>query len=479
MRTTRTTGRNDEPCMAADPRSGRSAGAQNARRVAAHVIVRRARRIASERSLEVFCRTYLPHLFKLPMADFHREIIADLEAGQRQRGQRLAMAAPRWHGKSTLVGIAFPLWCALYGFEEHIVVATHDSDAARDRALALKQELIENARIRADFGALLASCPNPFDVALRTGPKIACVARGARIGSRRWRGARPTLVILDEIETRPHWTSPEYGRTAWGSGARMHNALEDGRRTRSWMMDWLDVGLAPGANVVVIGSIAGYQSHLADLLDDLKERQWTKRQWGAICGGLGFNGKWSEWSDIAKAGGSDPLEARDHARQFFEANRDELERKQRSLWPARFEIDELMALRLRADEDWFQCQIDCWPEMLGYGDSWRPYDDAWNSTISIQNDGEQVRTFVAYNPAFDREGYTPRFGPNVLLIYFDKTKKKKDAWTCWDILQHRRTFHLYKVVAELREARAKQVADGTLAEFGLESPAPDVESITA
>jgi hypothetical protein len=65
-----------------------------------------------------FCQTYLPHIFRKPFADFQLEIISFLENPEMRR---VVVAAPREHGKTSLIYLGYVLWSILYGKHRFIV----------------------------------------------------------------------------------------------------------------------------------------------------------------------------------------------------------------------------------------------------------------------------------------------------------------------------------------------------------------------
>src|SRR5687768_15135750 len=72
------------------------------------------RRQNCEHSLRAFAKTYLPAHFKCEPSAMHLDLFEILENSIDDRGCRAAIAAPRSHAKSTIVSLAFPLWCICY-----------------------------------------------------------------------------------------------------------------------------------------------------------------------------------------------------------------------------------------------------------------------------------------------------------------------------------------------------------------------------
>lgn len=176
-----------------------------------------------------FGRIYLPAYFTAETPAFHRELMA-----AAVRGESLVVAAPRNHGKSVLFSFLYPLWCAVYRRKRFLVLLSSSGTQAELFADAIKKEIEQNERLRADFGPLcgedyglqwrahdlLIVHPrrNP-DGSIQTdrlghpvpGETVRVVARGAGASIRglRSREARPDGVIADDIEVDEHVATPE------------------------------------------------------------------------------------------------------------------------------------------------------------------------------------------------------------------------------------------------------------------------------
>src|ERR1044071_2210033 len=80
-----------------------------------------ARRAIAAASPLAFMQTYLRDACPLPPSPMHVELSWLLTDAARNRGRRLALAAPRGHAKSTLLQ-AYILWCLCYKIETFIVL---------------------------------------------------------------------------------------------------------------------------------------------------------------------------------------------------------------------------------------------------------------------------------------------------------------------------------------------------------------------
>lgn len=91
------------------------------------------RRAAGSESIARFAQTYLPAHFRLPPSPMHEQLVKMLHKATSQRGARLAVAAPRGHAKSTLVSLAFVLWCRSLASVRSFLALTAISESSPGR----------------------------------------------------------------------------------------------------------------------------------------------------------------------------------------------------------------------------------------------------------------------------------------------------------------------------------------------------------
>ncbi|GAF74018.1 unnamed protein product, partial [marine sediment metagenome] len=116
-----------------------------------HADLRHQRRTLGGLSPQAFAKIYLSHHCQLPFSRMHKEVFATLAELFDKRQGRLAIAAPRGHAKSTIVSLAFVLWCVLYGKEKLVFLVS----ATREQVILLlkdvKSELQNNSLLLEDF----------------------------------------------------------------------------------------------------------------------------------------------------------------------------------------------------------------------------------------------------------------------------------------------------------------------------------------
>jgi hypothetical protein len=171
-------------------------------------------RRAAAKTLKGFCLTYLAHHFPLDLPDYFDELCQALEDYALKR---LEVIGFRGSAKTTLAGLALPLWCALEHPELHpfiILLADTTSQAGINMA-AVQHELRENPLILRDYGHLKyrkIDDPRPeptlesdedwqkTNSVLDNGVRILARSRGQKVRGLKHRQHRPSLVIADDVE---------------------------------------------------------------------------------------------------------------------------------------------------------------------------------------------------------------------------------------------------------------------------------------
>lgn len=223
-----------------------------------------------------FARAYLPHHVPSSSPAFHRELIA--LAGQHDR---LAIAAPRGHAKSTLLSLIYPLYMAAAKKRRFIVIVSDTATQAEDHLGNIYQELLENDALIAAYPHL--ALPDLADYAKKrtkrtakdfiTRGGLSFVAKGAGAGLRGLRrgNQRPDLIIVDDLE------NDELVRTP-----------EQRQKLRDWYAKSLSNLFGPGGGqLIIIGTILHRESLLAWLLSDAGPATYAKRLYRAVEPGTG------------------------------------------------------------------------------------------------------------------------------------------------------------------------------------------------
>ena len=104
------------------------------------------RRIAAI-SPKAFAQVYLAKHMRLKPSRMHEDLYGMLAGISSQRGQRIAVAAPRGHAKSTVVSLAYILWSILYKHEQLVLIIS----GTKEQAALLLKNLKDTQGIWASF----------------------------------------------------------------------------------------------------------------------------------------------------------------------------------------------------------------------------------------------------------------------------------------------------------------------------------------
>lgn len=204
---------------------------------------------------EVFARTFFPDVFFRPFSPMHRELCRILDDDSKQK---VAIAAPRGIGKTSLFNMCFPAKRILYQDSRYIIPISATSEAAVEQADDLKDELVDNQVIQAIFGP---QQPEKSTDAFgqkawvtRAGTKILPRGAGQTIRGKKHRSNRPDLFIIDDLEEDEGVESEERREKLW-------------RWLFSAVVNSVDRG-SRGWRIIMIGTILHEDSILNRLLAD-------------------------------------------------------------------------------------------------------------------------------------------------------------------------------------------------------------------
>ncbi|MDD5584341.1 MAG: hypothetical protein PHV55_04730, partial [Candidatus Omnitrophica bacterium] len=292
----------------------------------------RLRRQEGSKSIFAFAKLYLPHHLKCRPSAAHHEIYGLLERILVHRGNKVAVAAPRDFGKSTLVTLFCVLYCLCYAKEQFIVVIANTSAQAVQVLENVVWELNNNPLLRMDFPELFG--PNgrltrsrQGEIITANGIKVVALGSGQQIRGRRFGNARPGLVIVDDLESVES-TSTEEARQkmkGWFEGAV------------------LKVG-APETNYIFVGNLYHPYCLLAEYVDKERSPGWESLVYSAIIS-WSTSKLWDVWRSIRShrsqyKGAGGPLAAR----LYYEDHKAEMNEGVVLLWPERYDICTLMEL---------------------------------------------------------------------------------------------------------------------------------------
>lgn len=149
-----------------------------------------------------FVNTLLAHKFdqRVSTPNFHLELW-DLMC---RTHERVAIAAPRGHAKSTAVTHSFTLACICFRVKQHILILSDTEGQAVNFLGDLKSEFTENDELISLFGVrkLKKDRETEFIVQFEDGYEVRVLARGSeqKLRGLKWRNKRPDLIVCDDME---------------------------------------------------------------------------------------------------------------------------------------------------------------------------------------------------------------------------------------------------------------------------------------
>jgi len=194
--------------------------------------------------------------------------------------ERLAVAAPRGHAKTTVLALARPLFLAATRREPFTLIVSDTATQAEQRTSDIYAELLENEELAATYPHL--ALPERKDYAQKRVKRstrdfitlggIRFTSAGAEQSLRgiKDRHQRPTTIIIDDLENDENVKTPEQREKLW-----------------NWFTkSLLNLPGPGGASVHVIGTILHRESLLSRLLSEAQSGVWAQRKYRAIEDGV-------------------------------------------------------------------------------------------------------------------------------------------------------------------------------------------------
>lgn len=163
-----------------------------------------------EENIDLFSYYFFPDYANKAVAPFHEEIYQFMF----DKGDG-AMGAPRGHGKSTVVGLFFLMFLIVNKLESYIVYVSANYSKTVQFLEPIRTEFKNNERLRFVYGEV--NLKNAFDNAGRDredcfdvmGCRIEAASFDQNIRGFKYGPSRPSLIILDDIETDERVINPD------------------------------------------------------------------------------------------------------------------------------------------------------------------------------------------------------------------------------------------------------------------------------
>lgn len=319
--------------------------------------------------MSYFGRAYLPHYFIRKSPHFHEELdeiwsrgvmkgknpLNEAKTISRMKGSRQVVAAPRGHAKSTNFTFKDSLHAILYMYKHYILILSDSSDQAEGFLEDIKTEIEDNYNINLDFGSLKGDKAWRTGVILtNTGIKVEAIGSGKKVRGRRHRSWRPDLIVLDDIENDENVATPEQRR-----------------KLSNWFTKAVSKAGDTYTDIMYIGTILHYDSLLNNVLQNPR---YKARKYRAVISDAVNTKLWEEWETIY-TNLFDELHE-EHARKFFEVNREDMLLGAEVLWEDKLSYYDLMEIKVSEGEASFNSELQndpVDPENATFNPEWFDY----------------------------------------------------------------------------------------------------------
>lgn len=216
-----------------------------------------------------FSKAIFPDHIKGSVPLFHNQVYSIYNS----EAEKIALAAPRDHAKSTITCLIHVLFRVLHRKSSFVVIISNTKPNAKLFLDDIKTQVEFNSRLRHYYGNLkdpnkwteddIELCFDPADPMKNA--KIMARGAGQQVRGLKWRGRRPDLIILDDIEDEENTGTADQ---------------------REKILKWFDGSVipacAPGGQIIVIGTVLHYDSLLAQLLNVEKYPEFVSTKFRAI-----------------------------------------------------------------------------------------------------------------------------------------------------------------------------------------------------
>lgn len=406
----------------------------------------RVRRAMFMNDFSKFRAFYFPNYHKSKDGIFQIETAGLLTGLAANRGTKIAIAAPREHGKSTLVSLEYILYSICHKRDAFIVVISHTADQAAGFLENIKNELMSNQRLILDFPDVceIGKKPGPprwtkAEVITRNGVKILALGTGQQIRGRRNRQYRPSLIVLDDIESDESARNPEG-----------YDKLEQ------WLTKSVLKAGSADTNVVFVGTIHHYHSLLAKATSPDHFPGWTKKIYKAIISWSIHPELWERWTLIfdnreSYGRGNGPKAAH----EFFQANKEKMLEGTEVLWPAHKDYYRLMVKREEESYQSFDSEFQNEPvnpqDCLFNVNELHYWDDQFKTEEELMNTiGEGAEFYGACDPSMGKEGRNSDFSAIMTLL---REPKRGTLYVLDADIVRRKPDELIKIILAFAERR--------------------------
>lgn len=202
-------------------------------------------------STKTLAKVLFPERFYNPFSSLHDQIFNLIDDDSKQR---VAIAAPRGFGKTTINTITHPAKRILFQEKKFIVPVSATATNAVMQGENLKRELMTNVNIGKLFGPVKSDVFSKDCWITRSGTMVMPRGAGQQVRGILYGNQRPDLIVVDDLEDAESVMNPEQRQKLkdWFF-ADLCNCVD--RSSKDW-------------RIIVIGTVLHEDALLVNLLDD-------------------------------------------------------------------------------------------------------------------------------------------------------------------------------------------------------------------
>ena len=202
-------------------------------------------------STAMTAKAFFPEHFERPFCGLHKELFRYLDDPKKLR---VAIAAPRGFGKTTTVMVGFLGRVILYGLYDVVILLSCAKEHSQDQLKTIAEETSVADKVVAEFGEMEGESWNMDYKEFTSGVHVFARGAGQQIRGKKVGRHRPSLIIVDDIETR-----------------ELVKNKDRLKEFKKWFYtDVMRAGVNTGKDckIVFIGTVLSEDSLLSDLLKD-------------------------------------------------------------------------------------------------------------------------------------------------------------------------------------------------------------------
>lgn len=293
-----------------------------------------------------------------------------------RRGWKRSVIAPRESGKSIWWNLIELCRRVVEGRESYVVIISETKPQAANFLIDIRDALETNQEIARHYPHAFGRGPtwSRSEIVTKNGVKIEGVGRGSKIRGRRRGASRPSMFVLDDLQSNDIIASEK-------------------QRNDDWF--WFNSEVIPAGsdttNYISLGTAIADDAIANRLVD---APGWTGKRFRAVVEWPDRMDLWDEW-DRLYTNMADP-DAVGSALAFFERNRESMEYGAVVLWPSFKPLYTLMCRRAEIGPKAFDAEYQAMPSALG-GVEWPA--DYFGESIYFNDWPKLLDTIYSLDPS--------------------------------------------------------------------------------